>query len=317
MLIGVTTCLNYSKYLKETLHNNIKYFDKFYVITSEKDTDTIDLCKGIEKVSLIKTEVFFDKNAPFYKSKALNLVLDTLSKEEDIWCAIIDADVLLPETFKQVDLKSLDKNCIYSYKRDTGVSIAYEGYIIGYFQLFNTQSIYYNFNYDLMFRTAAGSDLIFSMQWPLKNNIFFVQDVIKHISLPGINWCGVDSYENNINTFIHEIKSIVNINFKRDIDKKTLIHKYVILLQKRKSILFLQEKLGLERFIAKTENIKYRLTKLKNLKTKLLPNNESIKEDINKFIDEHKILLCKLQTEINTHNTRVQELYELLKSIDC
>ena len=42
-----------------------------------------------------------------------------------------------------------------------------------------------------------------------------------------------------------------------------------------------------------------------------------LKEDIKKFIDNQKIFLEKTQTEINTHNTYVQELSEMLKHLDC
>ncbi len=307
MLIGVTTCLNYSPYLKETLLHNIRFFDKFYVITSKKDKDTIKLCKKIEKVILIKTEVFFDNNAPFYKSKALNLVLDTLAKEENIWCAIIDADVLLPEAFEQIDFKNLDKDCIYSYKRNKGISVVTK-YILGYFQLFNTQSVYYNFNYDLMFRTAAGSDIIFSMQWPSSNNIIFEQGVIKHISLPAENWCGVDEYEDRIQKFIEEIKPFVNNKFNESVTEKVLIDKYVDFIKKMKGSLFQQELNLLYNYKKAIKTNKERLNSLKNFKTNSFQNNKNIKEDIKKFINNQKVFIDRIETEINTYNASIQEL---------
>lgn len=288
MLIGVTTCLNYSSHLKKTLHHNIEFFDKFYIITSKNDTQTIDLCKDIEKIVLIKTEVFFDKNAPFYKSKALNLVLDTLVKGEDIWCAIMDADVILPIDFKQIDFKKLDKDCIYSYKRDKGVS-EHNGYVIGYFQLFNIESKYYNFNYDLMFRTAAGSDLIFSIQWPQKNNIFFKQGEIKHVALSGKDWCGV-------------------YNSPHIIER-------VNTLQQLKSMLFMRELRMLEEYKVKSENFKKQLNIPINLKTQLSNNDEDLKRNIKTFIKQQERFISKMQNTINTHYASVQELSELLNKI--
>lgn len=325
MYIGVTTCLNYSQYLKITLPANIKFFDKFYVITSSTDKETIEVCKELNnnKVVIVETEAFFEKGAGFYKSKALNVVLDTLDRQQDLWCVILDADIIIPECFKAVELDTLSKDNIYSYKREKGNTKFNDTFVVGYFQLFNTSSHYYLHNYDLQFITACGGDVIFSAQWPQSNNIIFDTGIIKHISIPSVDWCGTHTeLKNNINQqeCVNKALELQQTLSLTQISKITNTTLRFLLVTKLKLIHL--ERVHLKRDKANKENLKAKLEEIKIeqeiLQSTVQQNNLSLSilvQTTEDFINNHASKIEKIKLGITQEEKTLQELITTLQEV--
>jgi len=325
MIIGVTTCLNYSQHLKVTLPTNVEFFDKFYVITSSTDKETIDVCKKLNnnKIIIIETEAFFEKGAGFYKSKALNVVLDTLDKQQDLWCVVLDADVVIPECFKAIELDTLSKDNIYSYKRDVGNTRYNDSLIIGYFQLFNTSSQYYLHNYDLLFITACGGDVMFSAQWPIPNNVIFEYGLIKHQSVPGADWCGTHKViKDDINQQecinktleLKQAQPLTQISKITNANLHFLLETKLALLQ-IEHIFLMCDRGHKENFKAKLVEVKTEQSVLRNT---LQQNNlclDILVQNTENFINNHTSKIEKIKREITHEEVSVRELLTTLQEV--
>jgi len=92
------TCVgeNARKFLAVSLGFNKKLFDNVYVITTEKSTETHELCAraGVECVT---TDLFYKNHAVFNRGAALNDVFDLIKPAD--WVCHLDADIILPSTF--------------------------------------------------------------------------------------------------------------------------------------------------------------------------------------------------------------------------
>lgn len=316
MLTGVTTCLNYSQHLEKTLPLNLPFFDKFYVITSKTDKETIKLCKKFKQVTVIKTEVFFDKGAGFYKSKALNVVLDTFDKQQDLWCVILDADVIIPKSFNDKKIEELSKDNIYSYKRDNGVSQWCDKFILGYFQLFNTNSKYYIHNYDTMFTSAAGADVIFSAQWPVSNNIFFKNGIIKHVAQEARDWCGVNVLQNEDLQREEDNLKILNDQQAQILNKTSNISNiYVQALLKTKLTLLEHETQMFYKSIKHVEYLEEKINRAKyeiNISRKSKEHLDKIfndlKRNVENFVNSRREVIEKIKQRVTQEENLVSSL---------
>lgn len=208
MVIGILTCVNYGDQLYKTLKINNTFFDKLFVLTTNDDIQTHETCKQYKNVEVLTTNCFFENQSKFNKSKALNVGLRHIKNTyPNVWVCILDADVILPSECLSLDIKTLDKDCIYSFQRNRGNSNVGK-LVIGYFQLFHSECSYYKEMYDETFTNAAGGDILFSAQWPKTHNIF-LQGVIEHTSEPGVNWFGIEDcqkYESQIQDLLKEKK---------------------------------------------------------------------------------------------------------------
>jgi hypothetical protein len=158
-MICITVCINYADYLAETLKQNRKFFKNYYLVTEESDIQTIALGKEHNCHVLITTRKNED-GAKFNKSgmihDAQKIAHWTYPYE---WICLLDADVLLPDSFKSVNLSSLKKDYIYGIERrnyDTRtdyledrvssvekIEASNENSIYGYFQLYWIKRMYY------------------------------------------------------------------------------------------------------------------------------------------------------------------------------
>ena len=88
--------VNYADFL-ECIGPNIKHFDRWLVVTDEKDTATQGVCRrwGME---VLLTKRLHENDAVFHKAAALNEGLDAL--DQDAWVAVLDSDILLPHDFR-------------------------------------------------------------------------------------------------------------------------------------------------------------------------------------------------------------------------
>lgn len=114
-LEAVTVCVNYSDFLAYTLPLNKQHFDHWVIITSKDDKETQKLCR-YHNVECITTDRFTEGGNLFNKAKGINDGLMFQSKRD--WMIHIDADIVLPSTFRQmVEKMVLDKKAIYGVDR--------------------------------------------------------------------------------------------------------------------------------------------------------------------------------------------------------
>jgi hypothetical protein len=170
---AVTVCVNYAESLKKTLANK-RHFDRWVIVTTDYDKETQKVCaeNQIECVvsdriheggvyvythSGLKTatglrhgeKVRLDR-APLAKGKAINDGFARCDKTD--WLIHIDADTLLPKTFRQTLSKlDLDGDCLYGLSQrvsesgdDLGSWVAGlgngKGSAIGWFQMFHSSA---------------------------------------------------------------------------------------------------------------------------------------------------------------------------------
>ncbi len=218
MITSITTCVNYDDYLAITLPLNRSLFQQFYVITTSEDTATQQLCRQYKATPII-TDLFYHDGANFNKGKAINQILHQL---ENGWICHIDADIVVPQCFKDVIISDLDQETIYGCPRLMCPEMSsWENYLqtkstegwakykaqffrvgrevykkylpIGYMQLFHLSHLVKKPYYPETSNNAGESDVRFSLKW----NQHHCLDELTAIHLPilgssreGINWNG-------------------------------------------------------------------------------------------------------------------------------
>lgn len=120
MLICITISTNYANILDKIIHHNQKYFDKWYIVTSETDSATI---KVINDANYAHIEIlYYNFNQPgckFDKGGAVKYAqLKSLQDfEMNVPVLIIDSDIYLPDnTMEYVKNLNLKLNNIYGIK---------------------------------------------------------------------------------------------------------------------------------------------------------------------------------------------------------
>lgn len=91
---AITVCVNYAHLFKHCIPNK-RFFKRWVIVTTEKDTDTIQLCKDNNLEYFLSKKLY---NRQFSKGEAINEVLDYIGYNEEWYCHL-DADVLLPDNF--------------------------------------------------------------------------------------------------------------------------------------------------------------------------------------------------------------------------
>lgn len=161
-IIGLTVCYHFSDVFSYTLEKNIDLFSKWYIITSEKDIETINLVnsKKNNKIELI----YYPFEDHLNKSNAIKKAQEIIYKKHpDKYVLIIDADIIIPEDLKIKIYKELEQNIntdiFYSIRRSIFLDIkSYEesnlktqikniykqdAVGLGYFQLYFNKNIFY------------------------------------------------------------------------------------------------------------------------------------------------------------------------------
>jgi hypothetical protein len=207
-LTGICICVNYDDFLSITLPENMKHFDKYIIVTSEKDTKTIQLVKDYalenKQVELLKTELFYLNGASFNKGAAIRRAQTSISRNKQIqWICIIDADIVLPPDFRDICKKQCKNiHLLYGAKRvnyDT-----YDDYInnkcanaddpgggigIGYLQIYY-QTISKPKLYSTRYQTAGTCDMDFKRLWPSPKQWRDIGVNVKHLGESWRNWQG-------------------------------------------------------------------------------------------------------------------------------
>lgn len=114
-LHGLTVCDGYADYLAITLAQNVRNFDRFVVVTGPDDRETPRVCDRYGAECIVCDRLHSD-GAPFRKGAAVNDAIRHLGLDE--WILILDADVVLPATFREdLEKRVLNPGCIYYTKR--------------------------------------------------------------------------------------------------------------------------------------------------------------------------------------------------------
>ena len=99
----VTVSVDYEEELQLSLIANRKVFQSEYlVVTTPDNTRTIEICKE-NGVSVLQTNIFYDKRAVFNKWAGLEAGLDAIGRSG--WIAILDSDIVFPES-ADIDLNT-------------------------------------------------------------------------------------------------------------------------------------------------------------------------------------------------------------------
>lgn len=199
-LEAVTVSENYADYL-EACAVNKQHFDRWTIVTVPGDSRTIGVCikYGLEYVF---THRLHEDGALFAKSKAINDGLATL--EEKDWILILDADILLPATFREdIEAQLLSPECLYGLRSrtvfmdaralddnkaidDTDQFLDKNRLPAGFFQLFHAS---HGEQYPEISRNAEGDDIVFARQWPPNRRVMLDMPCV-HLGLPMMNWSG-------------------------------------------------------------------------------------------------------------------------------
>jgi hypothetical protein len=115
-LEAVTVCVNYSDFLSETVKYNAQHFDRWVIVTTPDDKDTIELCRRWNLDCVTTREFDRAGDGRFNKGRGISLGMNYLSS--DAWAVHLDADIVLPPQTKQMlEVAHLDPECIYGADR--------------------------------------------------------------------------------------------------------------------------------------------------------------------------------------------------------
>lgn len=213
----VITCVNYGDFLEQTLPFTLPHADRVVVVTSFDDDVTRGVCQKWS-VECIPTDAFTEKGEVFNKGNGINIGMTMLRQTG--WILSIDADIVLPLTFRNMLAKSaLNPDHIYGANRlsitgwDTwhkvkstwhdnpqfgwnclvntpgefplGATLVHKqfGFIpIGFFQMWH--SSYMN-RYGLRYPDVKGSaekdDVQWALRWPRKQRVLLPTVRVFHL----------------------------------------------------------------------------------------------------------------------------------------
>lgn len=229
-LEAVTVCVGYSDFLEATIPENIHHFDRWVIVTSERDKATFALCHKYG-LACLTTEDFY-RDGKFNKGRGIQRGLNALACSD--WVLHLDADIALPPAFRQsLDSAHLDPATIYGadrmlvhgwdqwqatkqwgyhqrghhcyvlphpkYPIGTRWSSPTDGYVpIGFFQLWHgsdaiRQGIHHK-PYPAFHGDAARSDVQFALQWDRRHRALLPELLVWHLESErckvGANWEG-------------------------------------------------------------------------------------------------------------------------------
>lgn len=222
---AVTTCVDYSDFLAETLPHNKAVVDRMWVVTAPEDLATQRICAHYD-VDVILTDAFEARWGEMHKAKGINVGLDHLLQSD--WVLHVDADIVLPPRAKSLmQHADLDKSmlygvhrrCIYGYdewcefrsmpevqhesyhqidsKYPRGpafTSWSKGGYLpVGFFQLWHPTTSGIS-TYPDEHGAVDRTDVQFGEQWPRAKRALLPEFEVHHLESEkapqGINWMG-------------------------------------------------------------------------------------------------------------------------------
>lgn len=201
---AILVCVNYADTLRVTLPINRPMFQSIRVVTHPDDAATIAVAEEFG-ADILLTEIFYARGALFNKFAALELGLESMSRHG--WMAVIDADIVFPNTMKPWTKKIGE---LYTPRRRMLPRIPMSPEQVppvrrwrqfryrlpnepfdGYCQIFHASDrvLAQKPWYQTHWKWCAGPDTFFHQRWPEHQKIRPPFEVL-HLGEPVINWAG-------------------------------------------------------------------------------------------------------------------------------
>jgi len=110
----ITACVNTLDYLQVSFKHNKNEFDRFTVVTSERDPETQEFCRD-NGINVIVTELFYHQGRKFDRGLALNAAWYTIAHDAD-WVIHADCDVFVPPNWRD-KMPELNREFFYGSRR--------------------------------------------------------------------------------------------------------------------------------------------------------------------------------------------------------
>ena len=197
-LVCIIICVNYADFLRKTLPINKKNISNILIVTSTEDLQTQQICSQ-NNVLYVTYDFLNSSTKSFQKSKAINQAIK-LSIDRYQWILLLDADIIIAEKFRNLNMHTLDTDILYGVQRiiyntpsdlQQGKAIYdHHKLCIGFFQLFNITSPNFDksyFGYDENYQYAESGDEDFRKKWPICKSLNFL---VTHLGPIETNWKG-------------------------------------------------------------------------------------------------------------------------------
>lgn len=199
-LICITVSTNYEDFLAVTLPQNYTFFTKWYIVTAESDTKTIELITNTKYASVV-VPLFFDFHkggAQFDKGGAL-LYGQTKAQEDGYinnCTLILDSDIFLPDNFLECIsnvsfqeetlygiVERRDYMCYNDFVRNQNYSIhSHSKHFQGCFQLYTSNTKKYQPSIH-----CGNCDYVFR---DLFQTRIHLDIIVQHLGTDLTNWSG-------------------------------------------------------------------------------------------------------------------------------
>jgi len=202
---AITVCVEYDDLLKVLLPRNARHFEQALVVTSPTDLATQMLVLQSKKeglpVNCYVTNAFYRDGAAFNKGLAIEEGFDRIGR--DGWLVVMDADILLPESFDVSDCLPSNLYCPRRRQCDdvtawnpedsdwSRYKLLKEQEHAGFFQLFHASDPVLATRpwYGTDWRHAGGCDSDFQAKWAAEHKRWLPFEVL-HLGPHGTNWLG-------------------------------------------------------------------------------------------------------------------------------
>lgn len=227
---AVTVCVGYADFLRECVKANSHHFDRWVIVTTQDDHETLDVCHEFNLPSLTTND--FSRGGEFNKGRGIQRGLSAISCSD--WVLHLDADIVLPPHFRSaLAAAHIDPAKVYGcdrqmvtcwdswqrikasehvqharhcyvlphdkYKVGTRWASPTDGFVpIGFFQLFHGSAILRKGvpvkPYPLHHSDAARADVQFALQWDRRDRELLPELLVWHleseVARVGANWKG-------------------------------------------------------------------------------------------------------------------------------
>jgi hypothetical protein len=208
-MIAITVSTNYADILNIIIPQNIRFFEKWYIITDENDEKTIKVIKdhNFNNIEILFYN-FYNNNKSFDKGGAIRHVqkniIPALNYTGNV--LLLDSDIYLPDNFSDImnntEIKkdilygTTLRNDFYSYENFKNNKVDYpypwSQNFHGYFQLYKfNENVLYNESHN-----CGSCDLEFIRFF--KNKINIPNLVVAHLGKNAIHWDTRQNYDDFI-----------------------------------------------------------------------------------------------------------------------
>lgn len=195
-IVVLVNSVNMDDYLSVTIKNNRKMFERYYVVTSQEDEPTINVCKNFDAEVVTYDGFFNDPRCSFNKAGGIRHAQKIIHERHRAkWVILIDVDIILPDEIASLDTSEFTKRWMYGMARVDAHTYddyksrnftTYHQKFDGYFQMYHNKSFFYpekSIN-------ASWCDIYFRDKFPRR---ILIPDMrVIHIGRQKMHWNGRD-----------------------------------------------------------------------------------------------------------------------------